>query len=106
VPKYLIQARYTPEGTKGLREDKASGRKTAVTKAVEGLKGKVEAMYYAFGEDDAIVVMDLPDNVSAAAISLAVAASGLIHTRTTPLLTIEEMDQALQKTVHFRPPGR
>ena len=63
MPKYLIQASYTAEGLKGLQKDKASGRRTAVASAVETLGGKLEATYYCFGEDDVLVIVDLPDNV-------------------------------------------
>ena len=106
MPKYLVQASYTPEGFKGLEKDKASGRKAAVAKAVEAVGGKLEAVYYAFGEDDVIVIFDLPDNVTAAAIALTVAGSGLVQIRTTPLLTVEEVDEALKKKVSYRAPGK
>src|SRR3982074_3183184 len=79
MPKYLIQATYTPEGLKGLHKDKASGRRTAVMNALEPLRGKLESMYYAFGQDDVIAILDLPDNVSASAVSLAISASGLVR---------------------------
>lgn len=106
MPKYLVHASYTPEGFKGLEKDKASGRKAAVEKAAEAVGGKVEAFYYAFGADDAILIFDLPDNVTAAAISLSVAASGLVNIRTTPLLTVEEVDEALKKKVSYKAPGK
>ena len=107
MPKYLVQASYTAEGLKGLQKDKASGRKEAVSKAIEGLGGKLEAIYFAFGADDVVVILDLPDNVAAARLAIAVGASGLIHTRTTLLLTVEEVDQALAgPDIGFRAPGR
>lgn len=106
MPKYLIQASYSADGLKGLMKDKPSGRKAAVSKAVEALGGKIEAFYYAFGEDDVVLILDLPDNVTAASLSLTVSASGLVRTRTTPLLTIEEADHAVGKSVSYRPPGR
>src|SRR5579885_1956845 len=106
MPKYLVQANYTAEGLKGLMKDKGSGRQAAVSKAITGLGGKLEAFYFSFGETDAVVIADLPDNVSAAALSLQVCASGLAATKTTPLLTVAEIDQALQKSVDYRPPGR
>jgi uncharacterized protein with GYD domain len=107
MPKYLIQASYAGvEGYKGLQKDKASGRKAAVSAAAESLGGRLESMYFAFGEHDVFTVLDLPDNVSASALSLAVLASGLVHAKTTPLLTIEETDQALQKNLTYRAPGR
>jgi len=106
MPKFLIQARYTTEGLKGLMKDKASGRKVAVEKALASVGGKVDCFYYSFGEHDVLLIVDGPDNVSAAAVSIAVSASGLVRTRTTPLLTIEEADEALRKSVTYRGPGK
>jgi uncharacterized protein with GYD domain len=106
MAKYLVEARYTAEGTQGLVREGGTGRRAAATKAVEGLGGKIEAFYYAFGDVDAYVIFDVPDNVSAAALSLAVSQSGGINTKTVVLMTPEEMDQAGKKAVDFRPPGR
>jgi uncharacterized protein with GYD domain len=103
--KYLIQAAYSAEGLKGLQKDKASGRQQAVTKAVEALGGKVEAMYFALGEHDVLLIVDMPDIVNGAALGLRVSATGLVRTKTTSLLTIEEVDRALAKTVEYRAPG-
>ena len=105
MPKYLIEASYTAEGLKGLQKDKASGRKFAISKAVEGLEGKVEAVYYALGEHDVFVVADLPDVVSAAALSLTVSATGLVRTKTTALLTVDEADRALSRKISYSGPG-
>ncbi len=106
MPKYMIQATYSAEGLKGVQKDKASGRRAAVSNALEGLGGKLDALYYAFGDHDAIAIVDLPNNVSASAASLAISATGLARTKTTVLLTVEETDQALQKSVSYRAPGR
>jgi uncharacterized protein with GYD domain len=106
MPKYLTLASYTAEGIKGLLKDKASGRKAAAIKAVKGLGGKLEAMYFAFGDHDVITVVEMPDNVSMSALSLAVSGSGLLRTKTIPLLTVEETDKALEKSVPFRAPGK
>jgi uncharacterized protein with GYD domain len=106
MPKYLIQASYSAEGLKGLQKDKASGRRTAVASAIEALGGRLEAAYYCFGEHDAIVILDVPDNVAASALSLAISATGLVRTKTTPLLTVEETDKALAKNPNYRAPGR
>ena len=105
MPKYLTTAQYSPEGLRGLQKDKAAGRLRAVTTAVEGLGGKVECLYYALGEDDSYAIVDLPDNSTAAALGIAVSAVGAVRTRTTALLTVEEVDQALAKSVNYRPPG-
>lgn len=106
MPKYLVQAAYTSEGLKGLQKDKASGRKAAIASAVESLGGKLETMYYCFGDYDVVVILDLPDNVAASALLLAVSSSGLVRPRTTPLLTVEETDKALARSTSYRGPGR
>ena len=106
MPKYLIQGHYTPEGVKGLMKDKASGRKAAVQAAMKSVKGKVESLYFALGYDDVVVIVDAPDNVAAAALSISVGSTGLINIRTTPLLTVEEVDQALAIPLKFRAPGQ
>jgi uncharacterized protein with GYD domain len=106
MPKYLIQASYTAEGLKGLHKDKASGRREAVSHAIAALGGKLEEMYYTFGEDDAVVILEMPDNASMSALSLAVSATGLVRSRTTVLMSVEETDKALGKQVDFRGPGK
>ena len=105
MPKYLVAASYSPEGLKGLQRDKASGRRQAIAAALERLGGKLEAMYFALGDYDVYVLCDLPDHLTATAIAIAASATGLVRTKTTQLLTVEEADQALAKTVTFRPPG-
>ena len=106
MPKYLVQASYTAEGLKGLQKDKASGRKAAVSSAVEALGGKLESFYFAFGNDDVIAILDMPNNVNASALSLAVSSSGMVRTRTTPLLSVDDVDKALGMAASYRPPGR
>ena len=106
MPKYLIHASLTAEGTKGVIKEGGSKRREAVEHAVKGLGGKLEAFYFAFGDDDVIVLADMPDMVSAAAIAMAVNSSGIVSQKTTVLITPEEIDQAAKKTVNYRPPGR
>ncbi len=106
MPKYLISGSYSTEGMKGLQKDKASGRRQAITAAIEGLGGRLEALYYALGENDWYVIADLPDAATAAALGVTVSASGMLRTyRTTALMTVEEVDRALEKSVSYRPPG-
>jgi len=105
MPKYMIEASYSAEGLKGLAKDKASGRRAAVEKALAGVGGKLDSMYFAFGKRDVVAICDCPDNTSVAALSLATSASGLVRTSITVLLTVEETDSALAKTVQYRPPG-
>jgi uncharacterized protein with GYD domain len=105
MPKYLIQASYTADGLKGLAKDKASGRKAAVSAALKAVKGKLESFYFTFGSDDIVIIAEAPDNVAAAAVSLAAGGSGLVNIRTMPLLTVEEVDQALALPIKYRAPG-
>src|SRR3954447_14733464 len=102
MPKYLIAASYTTDGLKGLLKDGGSGRRAAVQKAAESVGAKLETMYYAFGKYDVILIVDLPDNSTAAAFSLTVNATGAVRTTTTPLLTPEEIDAASKKSISYR----
>ncbi len=106
MPKYLIQASYTTQGIQGLVGDSASGRRADVQAAVKALGGNVEAFYYAFGTDDVIIILDLPDNITAAAVALTTAGTGTVTIRTTPLLTVEEVDKALEVKMRYRAPGQ
>ena len=105
MPKYLIEGTYTAEGLRGLQKDKASGRKQAVAKAFESLEGKIESFYYAFGEHDVVVIAEMPDAISAAALSLAASSTGLVRTTVTSLLSVEDTDRALAKRLTYRAPG-
>ena len=106
MSKYLFEANYTAEGAKGIIKDGGSARRAAVEKAVAGLGGRLEAFYFAFGSRDAYVIVELPDNVTAAAMALAVGQSGLASTKTVVLLTVEDVDAATKKSVAYRGPGR
>jgi uncharacterized protein with GYD domain len=106
VPKYLVQANYVGDGVKALLKDGASGRRAAVEKAFASVGGRLESFYFAFGDTDAFVIGDVPDNVSAAALSLAVNASGTVTSTLTVLLTPEDVDAAVKKTVSYRAPGQ
>jgi uncharacterized protein with GYD domain len=105
MPKYLTVASYTAEGAKGLLKEGGTARRAVVEKLLKGLGGHLEAFYFAFGEDDVYLITDGPDNVTTAAMSLTISASGAVRTKTVVLLTPEEMDQAAKKTVKYRPPG-
>lgn len=104
MPKFLIEGSYGPDGLKGLLKEGGSGRKAAVEKMLAGLNGKVEGIYYALGDSDVFVLVDTPNTISMAAISLAVNATGLVKITTTSLLTVEEMDEASKTIVNYRPP--
>ena len=105
MPTYLWQASYTMEGTKGLLKDGGSKRRAAVQQMIEKAGGKLHAFYYAFGEADIYGIAEFPDQATAAALSLAVNATGAVRLRTTVLVSPEEIDAAAKKSVTYRPPG-
>jgi uncharacterized protein with GYD domain len=106
MAKYLLAAAYTAEGAKGLLKDSGTKRRQAAEQAIKSAGGTMEAFYFAFGENDAYVIVDAPDHASMAAASVSINASGAVHTKTVVLLTPEEIDNAIKKTVTYRAPGR
>ena len=106
MPKYLVVASYTADGVKGVLKDGGSKRRQAAESVLKSVGGKVDAFYFAFGEHDVYAIIDAPDNVSIAAASLAIGASGAVQTKTVVLLTPEEVDQATKKTASYQAPGR
>src|SRR5260370_26942906 len=101
----LVESRYRAEGAKGVVKEGGPARRSAAEKVLKSVGGKLESFYFAFGETDAFLIVEMPDNVTAASVSLAVAASGAVHIRTTPLLSCEEMDAAVKKHADYRKPG-
>ena len=106
MPKFMIQANYVGDGVKGLLSEGGTKRRETVAQVMESMGGKLEALYYAFGDYDVYGIADMPDNVSSVAFSLMVNASGAINAKTVVLLTPEELDEATQKSVDFRAPGQ
>lgn len=105
MPKYLWQVAYTVEGSRGLIKEGGTSRRRVAEKLLQEAGGRLEAFYYALGENDVYVIADLPDNVSAVALSLHIAAAGGARIKTIPLLSTEEFDVAANKKVNYRPPG-
>jgi uncharacterized protein with GYD domain len=105
MPKYLIQANYVGEGVSGLLKEGGTRRRAAVDELFKSVGGTVEAFYYAFGDKDVFIIGELPDNATAAALTLKVNASGAAACHTTVLMTIQELDEAVKKTTTYRPPG-
>jgi uncharacterized protein with GYD domain len=105
MAKFLVKASYSVEGGKGVQRAGGTSRRDAVAAMAEGLGGSLESFYFAFGETDAYVVLDLPDNRTAAAASLAVNASGAASSEVVVLLTTDDIDAAAKMSVDYRPPG-
>ena len=105
---YLLQLAYTPEAWSALLRS-PQNRQQAVGPALAKLGGKLDQSWFSFGDYDLVGILNLPDNVSAAAFSLAVSAGGAVKAiKTTPLMTLEEGIQAMEKaaTCGYRPPGK
>jgi len=105
MPKYLVEASYNIDGIKGLKSQGGSARVAATKSLIEALGGTLESFYFAFGENDAFIVADMPDNATVAAVQMAVNGSGAIRSRTVVLLTPQEIDEAAKRDVPFHPPG-
>ena len=105
MPKFMVIGSYTDQGAKGFAKEGGTARREAVAKAVESVGGKVEAVYFAFGENDFFIVIDVPDSAAAAAIAVTAKASGAVTSKMVLLMTPEEVDAALKKHVQFRAPG-
>jgi uncharacterized protein with GYD domain len=105
MPKFLFEASYSPEGVKGVQSAGGTSRRDAVAQVAESAGGQLESFHFAFGERDAYVIVDLPDNESAASVALTVNAAGGATVKTVVLLTPEEVDAAAKRSVDYRPPG-
>ncbi|HKJ26317.1 MAG TPA: GYD domain-containing protein [Anaerolineales bacterium] len=105
MAKYLFYGAYTPEGFAGLMKEGGSSRIDAAKQALGSVGGSLEAFYYSFGENHFYIIVDLPDNIATTAVTMAGNVGDAFTIHGIPLLTPEEMDQAVKKSVDFRPPG-
>ena len=105
MPKFLVLANYNADGIKGILDKGGSSRRDALESACESAGGSLESFYFAFGDTDAFVTVELPDNVAAARLCLAAAASGMVEVSCTALLTPEDVDAATESAAAYRPPG-
>jgi uncharacterized protein with GYD domain len=105
MKKFLIKASYTPEGVKGVLKAGGTSRIQAVEKMFTGVGCKLESFYYAFGDCDAYIIGEVPDEATLAALVLTVRAAGVVSVSTTMLLSPEEIDKAAKLSVEYRAPG-
>jgi len=107
MPKYLVEGRYTSDGLKGLAREGSSRRRADIARTIESAGGKLESLYFAFGDADFYIIFDAPDNISAAALSVVANQSNFVTSKIIVLLTADEMDHAIKKTttIEFLPPG-
>ena len=105
MAKFLWHGSYSERGAKALVEQGGTQRCAEVEQAVTAMGGALEAMYFAFGDDDYYAIVDLPDNVSGAAVSLVAAQAGAVRLKTIVLLTAEDLDQAARRAHEYQGPG-
>jgi uncharacterized protein with GYD domain len=105
MPRYLFQARYTQQGIQGVLKEGAANRVKAIDALCAAMGGRAEAQYWAFGDEDYILIAELPGNAAAAALATRVSATGTAGISTTVLLTASEVDEARGITVDYRAPG-
>lgn len=105
MPKMMIKASYNADGVRGLMKEGGTARAATVKKLIEGLGGTMEGFYFAYGDADAYLIVDMPDETAGLAVSMAVNASGAVRLSTIPLISAELMDAACKKTVGYRAPG-
>ena len=103
--KYMMRANYTQAGLAGLLKEGGTGRRRALTEAVEGVGGRMESFYYVFGDRDLLMIAEFPDEASAVSVSLAVGAAGALEVDVTVLIEPEAIDEAVKKSVPYRLPG-
>lgn len=106
MAKFMVIANYNAEGIKGVMKNGGTARVDAVRAACEGVGGSLESFYFAFGGEDAYVIVDLPDNAAAAALAMTVASTGLVGVRTVVLLAPGEVDEAAKRQVNYKAPGK
>ena len=105
MAKYLFRTEYTKAGLEGLLREGGTGRREALRQTIEGTGGSLEGFYYAFGDDDLLLIADLPDNTAATAVSLNIGAAGALDVAVTVLISPETIDEAVKKNVSYRVPG-
>ncbi len=105
MPKYLLEVSYTLDGVRGVLAQGGSARRAAAAAAAKSAGGKLDTLYFAFGDIDAYAIVDVPDHAAAAALALTVSAGGGATVRTTVLLTPAEIDDAAGQTIRYKPPG-
>jgi uncharacterized protein with GYD domain len=105
MTRYLVRGSYTLEGLRGLLKEGGTGRRKAVETLASGVGGELISLDYAFGDDDVVAIVELPDDETAAAVSMRIGASGAVNVRMTKLLTPEQVDAACERELTYRQPG-
>lgn len=105
MPKFLYQVSLNAAGVAGVLKEGGTARREVVENAIESVGGTLEAFYFAFGVDDVIAIVDLPDQETAAGLAMQFSSSDRMAVSTTVLLTPEQVDRARETQSSWRPPG-
>jgi uncharacterized protein with GYD domain len=105
MPKYLIEATYGSEGVRGVAQKGGSARRDTVGELISSLGGTMESFYFAFGDADVYVIVDLPSDEAATALALSINQTAATKIRTVVLLTPEQVDKAAGMVPEYKPPG-
>jgi uncharacterized protein with GYD domain len=104
--RFLVTAKYSAAGVKAVLSAGGTTRREAAEKMINDLGGNLECIYYMLNADEVFFICTLPDDLSMAAISLNIDATGMADINITPLLSPEQIDEAAAKVVHYRAPGQ
>lgn len=102
---YMFRASYSQAGIQGVLKEGAASRSEVVSGLCASLGGRLVANYWAFGSDDFVAIVELPDDVAAASAAMTVGASGVGSVTTTVLLTADQVDEARSRRPAYRAPG-
>ena len=105
MPKYRFEASYTAHGEEGLRSKGGTDRRDAVADAVHRRGRRARVLLLRVRRARRLSIVDLPDDEAAAAVSLIATSAGGATVKTTVLLTPEQVDEAADRAVSYRPPG-
>jgi uncharacterized protein with GYD domain len=105
MPRYLYKVSYSHDGLRGVMQQGAAARAEQIGQIIASNGGSMKSFDFAFGETDVFVIVELPGDTAAAALSLAVAASGTASIETVKLLTPAEVDEARGMQTGYVPPG-
>ena len=106
MPKFLYRGKYSRSGAAGVLKEGGSSRLRAAQQLIESVGGSLESIYWTFGDDDFIVIADMPDQAAAASVSLTVGASGALHVTTTHLMSADDLDEVVGRAAEYRAPGQ
>jgi uncharacterized protein with GYD domain len=105
MARFMFKVSYSKEGMQGVIKEGAANRKTFIEKMAAEMGGSISSFDFAFGDTDAYVISEMPDQINAAAVATAVAASGAGSIETVVLLSADDVDRAIAKHAPYRAPG-